>query len=161
MNLMDVAQLLGNFGEFFGAMAVVATLIYLAVQVRHSKEAVEAQTQAHRFDQMMTFAEEIMGNPPLAAAITKLENDEQLDATEEMLVRAMALRTLRQLEWQFNEQRAGRLSSSLPLTTFRKGFRSDGIFRWPLGKYWIEMKDFFTADFVDFVEQNIVAATSE
>ncbi len=35
MTLMDTAQLLGNFGEFFGAIAVVGTLAYLAVQVRH------------------------------------------------------------------------------------------------------------------------------
>jgi hypothetical protein len=28
------AQLLGNYGEFVGAVAVVATLFYLAVQVR-------------------------------------------------------------------------------------------------------------------------------
>ncbi len=35
MTLMETAQILGNFGEFFGAMAVVASLIYLAVQVKH------------------------------------------------------------------------------------------------------------------------------
>ncbi len=34
MNLIDTAQLLGNFGEFVGAIGVVATLAYLAVQVR-------------------------------------------------------------------------------------------------------------------------------
>ena len=43
MNLMDMAQLLGNFGEFVGAIAVVATLFYLAFQVRQSKEATERQ----------------------------------------------------------------------------------------------------------------------
>ena len=36
MTLMETAQLLGNFGEFVGAIAVVATLMYLAVQVRQS-----------------------------------------------------------------------------------------------------------------------------
>ncbi len=36
MALMDIAQLLGNFGEFVGAIAVVATLMYLAVQIRQS-----------------------------------------------------------------------------------------------------------------------------
>ena len=32
MTLMETAQLMGNFGEFVGAFAVVATLFYLAVQ---------------------------------------------------------------------------------------------------------------------------------
>jgi hypothetical protein len=46
MTLMDTAQLLGNFGEFFGAIAVVITLLYLAAQVRQSKDATEANTKS-------------------------------------------------------------------------------------------------------------------
>jgi len=45
MILMETTQLLGNLGEFFGAIAVVATLFYLAVQVRHTKEATNANTK--------------------------------------------------------------------------------------------------------------------
>ncbi len=41
MNLMDTAQLLGNFGEFFGAIAVVATLIYLATQIRQNTRSMD------------------------------------------------------------------------------------------------------------------------
>ena len=39
MSLMETAQLLGNFGEFFGALVVVASVIYLAVQVKHSSQS--------------------------------------------------------------------------------------------------------------------------
>ena len=39
MDLMSMAQLLGNLGEFVGAIAVVATLIYLALQIRHNTAA--------------------------------------------------------------------------------------------------------------------------
>ena len=46
MTLMETAQLLGNFGEFAGAFAVVVTLLFLAVQVKHSKESVDANTKA-------------------------------------------------------------------------------------------------------------------
>ena len=42
MTLMETAQLLGNFGEFFGAIAVVATLIYLAVQLRQNTAGMRA-----------------------------------------------------------------------------------------------------------------------
>ncbi len=41
MDLMETAQLLGNFGEFVGSIAVVVTLAYLAIQVRHSRAATE------------------------------------------------------------------------------------------------------------------------
>jgi heme exporter protein D len=46
MDHQTFAQLLGNYGEFVGAIAVVITLIYLAIQVRHSKETTEANTKA-------------------------------------------------------------------------------------------------------------------
>ena len=48
MSLMETSQLLGNLGEFVGALAVVATLAYLAVQVRHSREATETNTKSLR-----------------------------------------------------------------------------------------------------------------
>jgi hypothetical protein len=41
MDHQAFAQLLGNYGEFVGAIAVVVTLAYLAVQVRHGKQLLE------------------------------------------------------------------------------------------------------------------------
>lgn len=45
MDLMSTAQLLGNFGEFVGAIAVVGSLIYLAIQVKHAKSATERNSE--------------------------------------------------------------------------------------------------------------------
>lgn len=39
MSLTETAGLLGNVGEFFGAIAVFITLAYLAIQIRHSAKA--------------------------------------------------------------------------------------------------------------------------
>lgn len=36
MDLISTAQLLGSFGEFFGAIAVVVTLIFLTLQIRQN-----------------------------------------------------------------------------------------------------------------------------
>ncbi len=36
MTLMEISQVLGNVGEFVGSIAVVATLLYLAIQVREA-----------------------------------------------------------------------------------------------------------------------------
>ena len=44
MSLLDVSQMLGNFGEFFGAIAVVVTLIYLAGQLRQNTRALRSST---------------------------------------------------------------------------------------------------------------------
>ena len=62
MDHLTFAQLLGNYGEFVGAIAVVVTLGYLAVQVRHSREATEANTKslkaAARFESGRYWTEE-------------------------------------------------------------------------------------------------------
>ena len=50
MDLMSTAQLLGNFGEFLGAIAVVLTLIYLTVQLRHSSRVIEMNSEVIRAD---------------------------------------------------------------------------------------------------------------
>ena len=41
MDHQTFAELLGNYGEFIGAIAVVVTLVYLSIQVKHSKDATE------------------------------------------------------------------------------------------------------------------------
>ncbi len=137
-------------------VGVLAGIAFLAVELQQNNELLAAQTQAERFDRSSGFAEEIMRNPTLATAIKKIENNEEITDAEEVLVRAMALRTFRQLEWQFRETEAGRLHPPIALEVFRQGFRSQGIFRWPLGDYWAEMKPFFASDFVQYVEENIV-----
>jgi len=42
MDHQTFAQLLGNYGEFIGAIAVVATLIYLAAQIRQNTSGLRA-----------------------------------------------------------------------------------------------------------------------
>jgi hypothetical protein len=46
MDHQAFAQLLGNYGEFVGAIAVVLTLVYLALRVRQSNDSLEANTAA-------------------------------------------------------------------------------------------------------------------
>lgn len=38
----------GGIGELTGAMAVVVTLVYLAIQVRHSKDALDVNSRETR-----------------------------------------------------------------------------------------------------------------
>lgn len=42
MSLMEMSQLLGNFGEFVGAIAVVATLGYLAYQIKQNTKTMKS-----------------------------------------------------------------------------------------------------------------------
>ncbi len=53
MTLTDTAQLMGNFGEFFGAIAVVATLVYLVVQIKQASRATIFSSEQRRSEATM------------------------------------------------------------------------------------------------------------
>ncbi len=42
MSTLEFSQLLGNYGEFVGAIAIVVTLIYLAIQLKQNTNSVKA-----------------------------------------------------------------------------------------------------------------------
>ncbi len=44
--MLEMTAILGNLGNFVGAIGVVGSLVYLAVQVRQSREATRANTRA-------------------------------------------------------------------------------------------------------------------
>jgi len=50
MDHQAFAQLLGNYGEFFASIGVLATLIYLSVQVRLARQESRAVLVQHRND---------------------------------------------------------------------------------------------------------------
>jgi len=54
---------LGNIGEFVGAIAVVLSLIYLAVQIRQNTKTVRTSTYQEVLDYSSRFNELVLANP--------------------------------------------------------------------------------------------------
>ena len=73
MSLMDTAQLLGNFGEFIASVAVLATLIYLAVQVRQAKHQLTIAGMQARAHHARGVLDPIYMSSDLAEIIAKLD----------------------------------------------------------------------------------------
>ena len=44
--MAEAIEILGNLGEFIGAIGIVVTLVYLSIQVRHSRILIEANSAA-------------------------------------------------------------------------------------------------------------------
>jgi hypothetical protein len=82
MDHQAFAQLLGNYGEFVGAIAVVATLIYLAVQIRHNAAMTKASIRQLRADWAMGNANVFSNSDYLPAISLKIERGEELDEIE-------------------------------------------------------------------------------
>ncbi len=82
MSTLEFSQLLGNYGEFFGAILLFGTLIYLAIQVRHSRQATEANTRQMRGEAFVRLAEILRdqaawlrSNPEMFEVITRSQED--------------------------------------------------------------------------------------
>jgi len=154
MKKVDLGQtiaILANAG-------VIAGIVFLAFELQQNNQLLGVQVRSVQFDQAIGFPNQILQNPSLAAALRKAEQNESITPDEEILLRALALRGLRQLEYSFQDARArGVPVSAAEIALYQSGFRGEGIFRWPLGNYWAGMKSFFDPDFVEFVEDSVVA----
>jgi hypothetical protein len=107
MDIQGIAQLLGNFGEFFGAIAVVATLAYLAVQIRQNTNALRSASYEHWNQQAAEFAH-FQGQH--AKALTETEDVASFDElTGEQFKYIASLLTIaaNQAQCAFLQHRAG------------------------------------------------------
>ena len=84
MTLMEISQVLGNVGEFVGSIAVVATLLYLAIQVRDAGRSSKfAAVQANRATRIAWFSS-LRDSSHLAAIQVKVLAGEALEAEDEL-----------------------------------------------------------------------------
>ncbi len=74
MTLMETAQLLGNFGEFIGAFAVVATLVYLSVQVRANSQNTQIEARQRVLDRFSD-TKKLVVQSQASATLTKGTTD--------------------------------------------------------------------------------------
>jgi hypothetical protein len=113
MDIQGIAQLLGNFGEFFGAIAVVATLAYLAVQIRQNTNALRSASYEHWNEVSNSFYDFATLH---ADEISEIEQHESIDAlsrSQLLLLMGLASRAILQGETAFLQYQAGTLDEEV------------------------------------------------
>ena len=80
MSIME----LGALGEFVGSVGVIATLIYLAIQIRQNTSATRAGVRQGVTEQANQYISMGLDNRVVAKARTKQRLDEPLDPHEEI-----------------------------------------------------------------------------
>ena len=112
MDLISTAQLLGNFGEFFGAIAVVATLGYLTIQIRHQNREAHA---AAMHEVLTGFRDSVssLGDQKIAEVYTKAASLQELSDAEHMQLMVHIQRILRVYEEAYMQKQQGRLDDAV------------------------------------------------
>ena len=77
----------GAIGELVGAFAVLATLIYLSLQIKQSSKTQRAQTHQQMSSDRATNLRLIIENPELRTAIAKAAAGESLTEDEQTIVK--------------------------------------------------------------------------
>jgi len=153
MDHQAVAQLLGNYGEFIGAIAVVGTLVYLAVQINQNNTLLKAQVRAIRAQIRIDAFDQAVGNPDLVRARVKQRSSEGLTEFDEQILRVAALAMFTRWQYAFGEWQAGLLEETeVPVRAWRLAF-SDGATR----DVWEQQGEIsFQPHFVKWMESNVV-----
>ncbi|MEH6605634.1 MAG: hypothetical protein V7711_08635 [Pseudomonadales bacterium] len=82
MSVTEWASLLGNIGEFVGAIAVLATLIYLAIQVRQNTNTIAGATEMDIAREMAAFHARITADPELIELYEKAASNQPMSELE-------------------------------------------------------------------------------
>jgi hypothetical protein len=85
MDHQAFAQLLGNYGEFLGALAVVATLGYLTLQIRQNSKMMKATVRQEWAKSSIDLIMRIADHPKVQGKIFSQDNP-QWESEEEELV---------------------------------------------------------------------------
>ena len=156
MDHLTFAQLLGNYGEFVGAIAVVATLLYLAVQVKHNREQTENQIEQSHYEQWQK-PSELLANSFEVSELLVRGRQSRADLTDAEAIQFDMILTMgmNSVEFAFrrskNPQRDPDADTWVSIASFWLG-GPGGL------EFWEDQQGMFYPNFVDWVEHFVLTA---
>ena len=90
MDQLAFAQLLGSYGEFVGAVAIVVTLVYLAIQLKQNTSQLQRNEHNTTMAQWSTIRMALAENRDLAEIWSSgLNSEAELDATDQFRLESL------------------------------------------------------------------------
>ena len=150
MDHQAVAQLLGNYGEFIGAIAVVVTLGYLAVQIRQNSSSVKSAAAQSVLSNITTALQTVSETPQMSRVIYVGMGDfDALSEEERYQFFSWLLSWFRVMEQAHYHYRLGNLDAALfagHVEHLRSTFECESIENW-----WDLRRALFSKEFQEFV----------
>lgn len=151
-------EAIGAAGEILGAAAVVVTLLYLALQVRHNTLATTSNTQQIHLDAWNAMSTLVIENVEVASLLS-MSDDEvaALDRVQEIRLEWFATKVFAHWEHVYADILTGLLETAYG-NAFERYYRD--ITRKPIFReFWESHRDWYFEEFVVHVDQ-MSAATS-
>ncbi|MDJ0652568.1 MAG: hypothetical protein QNJ40_00315 [Xanthomonadales bacterium] len=104
-------QELGSLGEFIASIAVLVTLVYLAIQVRHANVLAKAQTRERMVEQaQQEVYKGFIDNPSVLRSLYK---PEPLEEKEWIQLSGWVLAAMRQREYEYFQMKDGNIEKEV------------------------------------------------
>ena len=146
-------EAIGAIGEFVGALAVVLTLVYLALQVRQNTTGMRVAAKLEITKQFADYTDLLLLNPKLLELNLKAMQGAQLEELEQAQFNILLVRANWNFSSMFFQYRAQRLSQEewhesqvlIDMYCTSPGYR----------EYWEENSYRFSPDFVDYIDERM------
>ena len=147
------AQLLGNYGEFVGAVGVVITLGYLAVQIKQNRTQTQSQIEQSLYEQWQTPAKIMADSPQLADVFCRGQKSRSaLTEAEQMQFDMFCSLGINTVEFAFRLSEDADTDPDGPTWISIAEFFLDN----PGGReFWYERRDLFFAGFQKWIERHL------
>jgi hypothetical protein len=144
-------EALGAVAELLGAIGVIASLFYLASQIRRNSESVEAATARALTDATQMRLLAAAQNSTLAVAFVKEKRGEELSEAEQSQLAFLTRATIRGIQNTFVQRRRGMVSADMWRgyeNLLRQQLRLSVVRDW-----WADEGETFESDFRELVER--------
>ena len=143
---------LGSLGEFISGLAVVVTLVYLAIQIRHNTRAVRSSMHQDMVESTLRIAESMSDNPDVGRIVLKANRDyDNLTREEFIRFEAYAERVFSNFESVFYSYRNSMIEQDL-WESWEASYLSD-LSREAIRRFWQDERPQHLRDFMNFVDQ--------
>ena len=159
MTVIELSQVLGNFGEFFGAIAVVVTLVYLAVQIRQNSRHLQQVAYQSRADATVSVSLALAQSDSLADIISRANRGDALCDEEQLRCARLVSSTFRNFENTHFQHQLGLLTDEHYEAT-EAALRDILVMRPAYRQHWSVQKPGFRKSYVEWVDK-LIAETTE
>jgi hypothetical protein len=141
---------IGAIGEIIGAIAVVSTLFYLAVQIRQSAKVAREQAHYHMLqNQVSTMDRWATDREYVKTTFGKGLTEDRIDEIQHEMV---AQSVLLKWNWEFLRAQEGLYEDKdMPVAGYRWLYTTAGF-----GKHWGSIRERVDSDFAKFMEEEVI-----
>ena len=142
--------------EILGVVGIIAGIAFLGFELSQNNDLLAAQARYNLIVQRAamndTFAE-----PRNLEALHKYGLGAELTPVERGAISNLMAKLVEMWEWQYQEYKAGMLEvEQLPIANWRRQYHGEDSFPNPVRDYWESLREVVSADFVQFMEENVV-----